>query len=113
MFAPSTIDTQRHFDRGSRIAEKVNAILCEQGLLIHERHMKLRRSETLNLSSIVNWCSGGFGITLECSSSYDDIHDPKIKYTFDQLMEPVFISMNVIMEDGMNSPLAERIKGGI
>lgn len=113
MFAPSTIDTQRHFERGCRIADKVNSQLSDMGLLIHERHKNLRRSETLNLSSIVNWCSGGFGITLECSSSYDDIHNPKIKYTFEQLMEPVFVSMNVIMEDGLESPLAERIKGGI
>ena len=57
--------------------------------------------------------SGGFGITLECSSSYDDIHNPSIQYTFDQLMEPVFVSMKVIMEDGLESPLAERIKGGL
>ena len=34
-------------------------------------------------------------------------------YTFDQLMEPVFVSMKVIMEDGLESPLAERIKGGL
>ena len=113
MFTPSIIDTQRHFDRGCRIAQKVNSQLWDMGLLIHERHLAVRRSETLNLSSIVNWCSGGFGITLECSSSYDDIHNPKIKYTFDQLMEPVFVSMKVIMEDGLESPLAERIKGGI
>lgn len=113
MFAPSTIDTQRHFERGCRIAQKVNSQLWDMGLLIHERHLNLRRSETLNLSSVVNWCSGGFGITLECSSSYDDIHNPKIKYTFEQLMEPVFVSMKVIMEDGLESPLAERIKGGI
>lgn len=113
MFTPSIIDTQRHFDRGCRIAQKVNSQLWDMGLLIHERHLTIRRSETLNLSSIVNWCSGGFGITLECSSSYDDIHNPKIKYTFDQLMEPVFVSMKVIMEDGQESPLAERIKGGL
>jgi hypothetical protein len=61
----------------------------------------------------VNWCSGGFGITLECSSSYDDIHKPTIQYTFEQLLEPVFVSMNVIMENGLKKPLAERIKGGL
>ena len=113
MFAPSSIDTKRHFDRGCRIAEKVNRTLWDKGLMIHERHLTLKKSETLNLSSIVNWCSGGFGITLECSSSYDDVHKPQIQYTFDELMEPVFISMKVIMEDGLESPLAERIKGGI
>ena len=113
MFAPSTIDTKRHFDRGCRIANKVNSILWDKGLLVNERHLQLRNTETLNLSSIVNWCSGGFGITLECSSSYDNIHNPTIQYSFDQLMEPVFVSMNVIMEDGLESPLAERIKGGL
>ena len=113
MFAPSTIDTKRHFDRGCRIANKVNSILWDKGLLVNERHLQLRNTETLNLSSIVNWCSGGFGITLECSSSYDNIHNPTIQYSFDQLMEPVFLSMNVIMEDGLESPLAERIKGGL
>ena len=113
MFAPSTIDTKRHFDRGCRIANKVNSILWDKGLLVNERHLQLRNTETLNLSSIVNWCSGGFGITLECSSSYDNIHNPTIQYSFDQLMAPVFVSMNVIMEDGLESPLAERIKGGL
>jgi hypothetical protein len=113
MFAPSTIDTQRHWDRGCEIANAVNKILYEKGLLVREQHLTLRKSETLNLSSIVNWCSGGFGITLECSSSYDDIHNPTIQYTFEQLMEPVFVSMNVIMENGLKKPLAERIKGGL
>jgi hypothetical protein len=113
MFAPSTIDTQRHWDRGCEIANAVNKILYEKGLLVREQDLTLRKSETLNLSSIVNWCSGGFGITLECSSSYDDIHNPTIQYTFEQLMEPVFVSMNVIMENGLKKPLAERIKGGL
>lgn len=104
---PSVIDTERHLARGCEIADTVNARLLATGLRL--KPYKGRSSETLNLSSIVNWCSGGFGITLECSSSYDNIDKPNICYTFSEMMEPVFISMKAIMESGLSKPLAERV----
>ena len=108
MVAPSLINPQRHIERGCEISDKVHEILLEKGLILKPRKKAVSKQETLNLSSIVNWCSGGFGLTLECSSSYDDINKPNICYTFDQLMEPVFVAMNVIMESGMEKPLAVR-----
>lgn len=108
MVAPSQVETIRHQQRAMEIADTVNARLLRDSLRFKPASRK--KSETLNLSSIVNWCSGGFGITLECSSSYDNIDKPKVCYTFDQLMEPVFMSMNAIMESGLQKPLAERLQ---
>ena len=108
MVAPSLVNPQRHIDRGCEISDRIHEILLEEGLILKPRKKTVSKQETLNLSSAVNWCSGGFGLTLECSSSYDNIDKPKICYTFDQLMEPVFISMNVIMESGLEKPLAVR-----
>jgi hypothetical protein len=57
---------------------------------------------------MVNLASGGLGVLLECSHSSDNIHTPSLFYTFEQLMEPAFIAMKIIMEDGQEKPLAER-----
>ena len=108
MLAPSLIDTPRHVTRGCEISEKVNRRLIEIGLRPSDKPAVLRPKETLNLSSVVNLCSGGLGLTLECSSSYDNINNPKKCYTFVEMMEPVFVAMNVIMEDGLSKSLAER-----
>lgn len=108
MVAPSVVDTKRHVERAAEIADTLNARYLRDSLRF--KPASRRKSETLNLSSIVNWCSGGFGITLECSSSYDNIDNPKVCYTFDQLMEPVFMAMKGIMESGLIKPLAERVQ---
>ena len=108
MVAPSVIDTPRHVARGLEISEETNKRLRDMGLRPADKPVVLRPKETLNLSSVVNWCSGGFGLTLECSSSYDNMDNPKKCYTFVEMMEPVFVAMNVIMENGLTKPLAER-----
>jgi len=111
MIIPSIIDTPRHVERAAALANKINLIMYEQGLRTTYAPA-VPSSEALNLTSVVNWCSGGFGLTLECSSSYDNIHEPSILYTFDQMIEPVFISLKVVMEDGLEEPLAQRLRKG-
>lgn len=107
MIGPSQIDIQRHVDRAADLAERINHRLFEMGLRTTEVGHR-EPTETINLTTIVNLCSGGFGLTLECSSSYDNIHQPTILYTFDQMIEPVFVSLKIVMEDGLKKPLAER-----
>lgn len=108
MVYPSVIDTKRHVARGCEISDTINARMFRDSLRFKPYNGKSK--ETLNLSSIVNWCSGGFGLTLECSSSYDNIGNPTICYTFDQMMEPVFIALKAIMESGLDKPLAGRVQ---
>lgn len=101
------VDTPAHTARGQKIADKVNDALFEAGLRTKGRYVP-RPDNTINITNMVNIASGGLGILLECSHSYDNVHEPSIFYTFEQLMEPAFVTMEVIMEDGLERPLAER-----
>ena len=111
VIAPSQVNTKVHIDRELEILEKANAAILEAGL---RKNMPKGNPDalptTINLTNVANWCSGAAGLTLECSSSYDNIHNPSILYTFDQMMEPCFITLKVIMESGLESPLAGRPK---
>lgn len=112
MLGPSSVDTGAHIRRGCLIADKVNDALYDSGFNSFRRPA-VQPSGTMNLTNAVNWCSGGLGLTLECSSSYDNIHTPTVMYSFEQLMSPPFIAMKVIMQDGLERPLADRAATGI
>ena len=101
------VDTPSHTARGQRISDKVNDALFDAGLRTKGRYVPCPHN-TINITNMVNLASGGLGILLECSHSYDNIHSPSLFYTFEQLMEPAFVTMKIIMEDGLESPLAER-----
>lgn len=107
MCAVDYVDTPEHRERGNRICRLVNDALFEAGLQSH-RTEGGKQDNTINLSNATNWCSGGLGMTLECSHSYDNIHEPKLFFTFEQLMEPPFIALKTILRDGLEIPLACR-----
>ena len=57
--------------------------------------------------------SGALTLTLECSVSFDrPIKPPKVKptrtYTFDELMEPLFIAVREYLADGLDRPFLVR-----
>ena len=57
--------------------------------------------------------SGALALTLECSVSFDrPIKPPKAKptrtYTFDELMEPLFIAVREYLADGLDRPFLVR-----
>lgn len=107
--APSQVNTKIHIDRLCELVEKANDAIMIAGLRRDKPKIdRDKLSTTLNLTNVANWCSGAPGLTLECSSSYDNIHNPSVIYSFDQLMEPCFITLKVIMESGLESPLAGR-----
>lgn len=107
--APSQVNTKIHIDRLCELVEKANDAIMTAGLRRDKPKIdRDKLSTTLNLTNVANWCSGAPGLTLECSSSYDNIHNPSVIYSFDQLMEPCFITLKVIMESGLESPLAGR-----
>ena len=109
VIAPSQVNTQAHIDKELEILNKANERIMAAGL--RKNVPNINRDNlptTINLTNIANWCSGAAGLTLECSSSYDNIHNPTMLYTFDQMMEPCFITLKTIMESGLESPLACR-----
>jgi len=55
--------------------------------------------------------SGAFAQTLECS--VDAWHDQcpfAKKYTFEDLMEPCFLTLKVMLKDGLRTPFCDREK---
>jgi len=109
VIAPSQVNTKANIDKELEILNRANTAIMEAGLRKNVPSVdRDNLPTTINLTNVANWCSGASGLTLECSSSYDNINKPSILYTFDQLMEPCFITLKVIMECGLESPLAYR-----
>lgn len=107
MCACDLVDTPQHIRRGAVLCSLVNVALFTAGI-----QPKLsdggRPDNTINLSNATNWCSGGLGMTLECSHSCYAQNGSRCELSFEQMMEPAFISMEIIMRDGLREPLACR-----
>ena len=57
--------------------------------------------------------SGALALTLECSVSYDradrpELPPPRRLYSFEELMEPLFISVREFLKDGLDRPFLVR-----
>ena len=104
---PSNVETPAHRERATYLARTANKAMFDAGLRKTPRTSE-KTSNTLNLTNLTEWCSGGLGMTLECPQSFDNARNPSKLYTFEQMMEPVFIVMKIVMEDGMRAPLAGR-----
>ena len=109
MFEPGLIDTPAHIQRGNELYTKVLTAYKEAGLRYDVPEIE-GGDEAVDLTQLANYCSGALGLTVECSSSYDDIDDPKICYSFDQLMDSAILAFKVIMEDGLREPFNRRIE---
>jgi len=64
---------------------------------------------------VLSLASGAIALTLECSVSYDrPDKPPRVKptrtYTFDELMEPVFVTLGEYLADGLEKPFL--VRGG-
>ncbi|MDD4174796.1 MAG: M14 family zinc carboxypeptidase [Kiritimatiellia bacterium] len=106
---PTCIDTPANIARTCALAKRANAALCAAGL----REMpggEPQARNSINLNTLFALASGAAAITLECSVSYDRPKDPRRTYTFDELMEPVFVTLKTMMKDGLETPLADRLK---
>jgi hypothetical protein len=58
------------------------------------------RSATFNLNTMIMFASGALPLTLECCVSRD--------YTFDELMDPNFVALEVFLEEGLQKPFCNR-----
>lgn len=67
----------------------------------------------INLNNLVALASGALALTLECSVSYDrPDKPPHVKptrtYSFDELMEPLFVTLKEYLKDGLEKPFLVR-----
>ena len=103
---PSYVDDKQNYERASELFELLNAEFRQAGLTSKVR--KNTGRNTLNLTNLVTWCSGGVGLTLECYHGCYTKSGKIHEYTFGQLMAPAFISLKTIMKEGLVEPLAPR-----
>jgi hypothetical protein len=62
---------------------------------------------------MIAMASGALALTLECSVSYDradrpELKPPRRKYSFEELMEPLFISVGEYLTAGLEKPFLVR-----
>lgn len=107
MVYPSSIDTPEHVTRGSELCTMINNAFYEAGLRRTPRNVE-EPSRTINMTNMTEWCSGGLGLTLENYHGCADSRGVVVEYSFDQLMEPAFIALTVVMREGLVKPLAGR-----
>lgn len=97
MIMPSEIDYQAHVERGLELADAVNARLVEAGL--RSGMPKKAPTRTFCFNNLVPLTSGGMAMANELNSWAD---------SFDDMIEPNFIIMEVILESALEKPLADR-----
>lgn len=104
---PSEVETPYHVTLGRKISDAANRAIFDAGL-VDEYQQQDPSNETLNLTNIINWCSGGLGLTLECAHSCYTSKGFRYEYTFDQMMEPPFIVLKAVMKEGSEISLSGR-----
>ena len=112
---PSSVDTPSHIEYGCALAQEINDAFLELGYRTTPRSLGAGPlSVTMNLTNLANWCSGGLGLTLElCSSGFDNIHKPTHTYSFDDMVDPAFVAMKIMMKRGLEKPLSCRKAAGV
>lgn len=109
MIAPSILNYPANVERGLELVQKVNDAFLAAGLRTAPANPP-KPTNTLNLNNLATMSSGALALTLECSVSHNKPKDPTVTYTFDQLMEPNFIMLKVMMKEGLEKPFIDRSK---
>ena len=112
---PSSVETPAHIAYGCEITQKINDAFYDLGYRTTPRKLgNGPLSVTMNLTNLANWCSGGLGLTLELNSSgYDNIHEPTHAYSFDDMVDPAFVAIKIMMQCGLEKPLSCRKAAGV
>ena len=110
---PSAVDLPAKVERVNAISDRINAAIHAAGLRAGKIGANRTPTSTINLNTVLALASGALTLTLECSVSFDrPIKPPKVKptrtYTFDELMEPLFIAVREYLADGLNRPFLVR-----
>ena len=110
---PSAVDLPAKVERVNAISDRINAAIHAAGLRAGKISANRTPTSTINLNTVLALASGALTLTLECSVSFDrPIKPPKVKptrtYTFDELMEPLFIAVREYLADGLDRPFLVR-----
>ncbi|MBQ9367088.1 MAG: hypothetical protein IJT83_04855 [Victivallales bacterium] len=101
---PTLLSYPAHQRRGAAWATTANDLMFKAGLRKEALAEPLKaRGATFNLNTMMMYASGALAVTLECSTC-----SLENNYTFDQLIEPNYIALKVMMEDGLTAPIADR-----
>lgn len=110
---PSAVDLPAKVERVNAISDRINAAIHAAGLRAGKIGANRTPTSTINLNTVLALASGALTLTLECSVSFDrPIKPPNVKptrtYTFDELMEPLFIAVREYLADGLDHPFLVR-----
>lgn len=106
---PTRIDTPANIERICELAKKINFALFKAGLRETPGKEPQARN-SINLNTLFALASGAAAITLECSVSGNHPKRCTRTYSFDELMEPVFVTLKTMMKDGLETPFTNRSK---
>lgn len=109
----SSIDVPANAARNSEIAARINAAINAAGLRARKIGHIREGNPRINLNTMLAMASGALVLTLECSVSYDradrpELPPPRRLYSFEELMEPLFISVREFLKDGLDRPFLVR-----
>ena len=107
------IDTPANVERNGDIASRINEAIAASGLVNRSGKVRGAPAVRSNLNTVLALASGALTLTLECSVSYDRPDKqgrpkPTRSYTFDELMEPLFIALREYLKDGLERPFVVR-----
>ena len=101
MIVPSLLNYPAHAERGAELATRIQQAFHEAGLRKKPQTTPLQaNSVSFNLNTMMTLASGAYTQTLECSvwSGFD----------FEQLIEPNFIALKILLADGLRKPFCDR-----
>lgn len=115
VLAPCAIDVPDKVERANAIGDRINAAIFKAGLRPSKVVPGRRPAQYSNLNTMLALASGALALTLECSVSYDrpdkEGHPrPTRAYSFEELMEPVFVTLREYLKDGLERPFL--VRGG-
>jgi hypothetical protein len=108
MEPPTRLTYPKSLQRAIGLRRRINQAFVDAGLRPASAQEGAEASNTINLNNLAIMASGALPLTLECSVSYDKPQNPSRTYTFDELMEPVFIMLKVVMSDGLEHAFVDR-----
>ena len=118
VLAPTAIDYPEKLARGRARRYRCNQALHASGIAPQPPPPPEKDAPSkpgINLNNVLSLASGAVALTLECSVSYDRPDKPPRvkptrKYTFDELIEPVFVVLREYLSDGLERPFL--VRGG-
>ncbi len=118
LIPPGVINPPANIARGLALTTRVNTALHEAGLNPNDpaRGPAPKPAAGFNLNTLAMLSSGCLALTLEVTVSNEiparegAARQPKILYTFDQLMAPALVTLREYLKDGLEKPFIDRAR---